>query len=120
MIKEIAFTAYRVTDIERARAFYQERLGLKAAMEYGGVWIEYGIGEATFVIQSVSPEPPGGSRGMVAFEVDDFDATVAGLKAAAVPFAMETMETGVCWTAIVQDPDGNPVCIHKRKAEVPA
>ncbi len=116
MIQEIAFTAYRVTDIERARKFYQEKLGLTPAMEFGGVWIEYGIGEATFVVQNVSPEPPGGSRGMVAFEVDDFDATVAGLKASETPFTMETMETGVCWTAIVTDPDGNPVCIHKRKA----
>jgi hypothetical protein len=28
---------------------------------------------------------------------------------------METMETPVCHLAVIQDPDGNPLFVHKRK-----
>ena len=49
-------------------------------------------------------------------EVDDYDASVALLKANGVPFAMETMETPVCHLCVVTDPDGNSLFIHKRKA----
>jgi predicted enzyme related to lactoylglutathione lyase len=116
MIKEIAFTAYRVTDMPRAQEFYEGLLKLKQAANYGGSWIEYELGEGTFVLETFSPDPPSGHRGLVAFEVDDVQATVADLKAADVPFTMEVTESPVCWTAIVTDPDGNPVAIHQRKA----
>ena len=116
MITEIAFTAFRVTDLARARAFYEGVLGLTVSNEYGGVWIEYDIGAGTFVVQTVTPEPPSGQRGAIAFEVDDLDATVAALKAAGAPFVMETNESPICRFTMVGDPDGNPVMIHKRKA----
>ena len=115
MITEIAFTAFRVTDLAKARAFYEGVLGLTLTTEYGGVWIEYDIGAGTFVIQTVTAEEPTGNRGAIAFEVDDLDATVATLKAAGTPFIMETNESPVCRFTMVTDPDGNPVMIHKRK-----
>jgi catechol 2,3-dioxygenase-like lactoylglutathione lyase family enzyme len=41
MITEIAFTGTPVTDIKRAREFYEGVLGLKPAMESaGGLWVE--------------------------------------------------------------------------------
>ena len=116
MITEIAFTAFRVTDLARARAFYEGVLGLPVSNEYGGVWIEYDIGAGTFVIQTVTPKAPSGDRGAIAFEVDDLDATVATLKAANTPFVMETNESPICRFTMVADPDGNPVMLHKRKA----
>ena len=75
----IAFTGIPVTDIKRARAFYEGPLGLKPAGEFAeGVWIEYEIGGATLAIGSVGdqwkPSPDGTS---VAIEVDDFDAAIA-------------------------------------------
>jgi predicted enzyme related to lactoylglutathione lyase len=48
--------------------------------------------------------------------VDDFDATIAQLKEAGVPFKMEPFPTPVCRMAFVLDPDGSAVCIHKRHA----
>jgi catechol 2,3-dioxygenase-like lactoylglutathione lyase family enzyme len=48
-------------------------------------------------------------------EVDDFDAAVAELRAANVPFKVGPLETPVCHMAFVSDPDGNSVGIHKRK-----
>ena len=47
----IAFTGIPVTDIKRARAFYEGVLGLKVSGEFGeGVWIEYEIGDDTLAI----------------------------------------------------------------------
>ena len=40
----IAFTGIPVTDMKRARAFYEGTLGLKPAADFAeGVWIEYEI-----------------------------------------------------------------------------
>jgi predicted enzyme related to lactoylglutathione lyase len=38
------------------------------------------------------------------------------LKKSGAKFFLEKSETPVCWTAIVYDPDGNKVVIHKRKS----
>ncbi len=116
MITEFAFTAYRVTDMAAARKFYEEQLGLTLALNHQDRWVEYGIGGATFAVQTMTPEPPNGNRGTVAFEVDDLDAMVAGLKARGVPMVSENIESPVCRMAVVHDPDGNPVVLHKRKA----
>lgn len=44
-ITEIAFSTYPVTDVPRARAFYEGVLGLKPTMDHDmgekGHWIEY-------------------------------------------------------------------------------
>jgi predicted enzyme related to lactoylglutathione lyase len=118
MIKEIAFTGSSVTDMKRARAFYEDVLGLKLSEEMaGGKWIEYEVGSGTFAITNIDPTWTPSTQGTaVAFEVDDLDATVARLKKSGVKFFLEKSETPVCWTAIVYDPDGNKVVIHKRKS----
>ena len=113
----IAFTGIPVTDIKRARAFYEGPLGLKVSGEFAeGIWIEYEIGGATLAIGSVGdqwkPSPDGTS---VAIEVDDFEAAIKDLKAANVSFAAENIESPVCRMAVVQDPDGNKIIIHRLK-----
>jgi predicted enzyme related to lactoylglutathione lyase len=117
MIKEIAFTGSSVTDMKRARAFYEDVLGLKLSEEMaGGKWIEYEVGSGTFAITNIDPTWTPSSQGTaVALEVDDLDTTVARLKKSSVKFFLEKSETPICWTAIVYDPDGNKVVIHKRK-----
>jgi predicted enzyme related to lactoylglutathione lyase len=52
----------------------------------------------------------------VAFEVDDLDAEIARVKAKGVAMQMEAIDTPVCRFAIVKDPDGNRVMLHKRRA----
>jgi predicted enzyme related to lactoylglutathione lyase len=117
MITEIAFTGAPVTDISRARAFYEGVLGLKPAMESaGGLWVEYEIGNGTFGIGCYGEQWKSSPDGIcVAFEVDDYEAEIARLKSLNVPFAMESMPTPVCHFAIISDPDGNKIFIHKRK-----
>ena len=48
--KEIAFTAYAVTNMRRARKFYEGILGLKKARAFSRNFIEYDIGRGTLVV----------------------------------------------------------------------
>lgn len=118
-ITEIAFTGTPVTDIKRAREFYEGVLGLKPAMESaGGLWVEYEVGGSTLGIGCYGEVwKPSDQGTCVAFEVDDFDAEISRLKSLGVKFAMEVMPTPVCQFAIICDPDGNKILIHKRKAK---
>src|SRR5262249_17363757 len=117
-IKNIAFVGIPVKDIKRARAFYEGVLGLKVSGDEfaDGVWVEYDIGDDTLAIGSVGdqwrPSPDGTS---VALEVDDFEAAIKALKAANVTFDTENVESPVCRMAVIADPDGNKIIIHKLK-----
>ena len=118
MIQEIAFTVYPVSDIARARKFYEGVLGLKLSHNFADKWLEYDIGPGTFAITTMMEEcTPGAKGASVAFEVDDLDATVKHLKSHNVPFVMEIFPTSVCRMAVIADPDGNGVTIHKRHPE---
>ena len=116
MITEIACFTYPVSDMARARAFYEGILGMKPDSETPGEWLEYTIAGGTFAITSIAMNrQPGLKGGLIAFEVDDLDQTMAHLRAAGVPIVWETCDTPVCRLAVVTDPDGNDVVIHKRK-----
>ena len=115
-ISEIAFTGIPVTDIARARAFYENVLGLKPTMESaGGMWIEYDIGATTLGIGSYGEQwQPSPQGTCVALEVDDVDAAIAHLQANGVTIFMAPMDSPVCRFAMICDPDGNKIIIHKR------
>src|SRR5260370_16854567 len=73
-VTEIAFSVYPVTDLKRARAFYEGTLGLKPGMVYEGEgvgWIEYEIGPGVVAIgagsENFKPSSNGGA-GAVAIE----------------------------------------------------
>jgi predicted enzyme related to lactoylglutathione lyase len=117
-IKGIGFVATPVTDIERARDFYEDILGLKVSDEMmGGKWIEYAVGDETLAIANVSDWIPSDQGTGAAFEVEDFDEAIKRLKDRDVRFAAEPFETPCCRMAIVQDPDRNKLIIHKLKPE---
>lgn len=115
---DIAFTGYPVSDVKRARAFYEGVLNLKPAMAHemqeGCWWVEYEIGSNTLAISNAWP-PSGQSGPSVALEVEDFPAAVEELQAAGVKFSHGPVETPVCWLGVIADPDGNGITIHKRK-----
>lgn len=126
MIKEIAFTIYAVSNIKKARDFYEGVLGLVPSDEFpikeDSTWIEYNIGKApnegTFAIGHAPGQwEPSKDGASVAFEVEDFDAIIAKLKEANCSFKVEPMEFPTCHMAVVLDPDGSSVGIHKRKAK---
>jgi len=117
---EIAFTGYPVTDIARARAFYENILGLKTSTVFEHEekhWIEYDIGPGTLAISNMSSDWTGNRQGpAIALEVADFDAAIAALRSAGVTFYLEPMPSPVCRMAIIADPDGNSIAIHKRNS----
>ena len=118
-IKAIGFVGIPVTDIQRAREFYEGVLGLKVSDEMmGGKWIEYAMDDDTLAIANVGEQwTPSDQGTAVAFEVEDFDKAVKRLKDQHVRFAAEPFETPCCRMAVVQDPDGNKLIIHKLKPE---
>jgi predicted enzyme related to lactoylglutathione lyase len=108
MITEIAFTGTPVTDMKRAREFYEGVLGLKPTMESaGGMWVEYDIGAGTFALGCFGEFWKPSSEGTcVAFEVDDLEKELALLKSRNVKFHMEPTDSPICRFAIVFDPEG--------------
>ena len=118
-VKEIGFVAIPVTDMERARDFYEGVLGLKVAEEMmSGKWVEYAVGDHTLAIANVSDTWRPSDQGTgAALEVEDFDDAIIRLKDRHVPFVAEPFETPCCHMAVVQDPDGNKLMIHKLKPE---
>ena len=119
MLRKVAFTMYPVTDMKRARAFYEETLGLPPSRNGAqSPWVEFDLpGGGCLAITTVTPnEPSASAGGTIAFEVDDLPATVADLKAKGVEFAVEGIESPVCRMAIVKDPDGNAIILHKLKS----
>ena len=50
MVKELAFVAYYVRDMARARRFYGETLGLRPGELCNDDWIEFDLGNATFAL----------------------------------------------------------------------
>ena len=118
-IKNIAFVGIPVTDMKRAREFYEGVLGLKIADEMmSGKWIEYAVGDETLAIANVGEQWTPSDQGTgAAFEVENFDDAIKRLKDRHVRFAAEPFETPCCHMAVVQDPDGNKLIIHKLKPE---
>ena len=118
-VTKIGFVAVPVTDMKRARSFYEDVLNLKMSDEMmGGRWIEYTLGEDTLAIANISDTWRPSDQGTCgALEVEDFDEAMMRLKNRQVRFAAEPFETPCCLMAVVQDPDGNKLIIHKLKPD---
>ena len=123
-VTDIAFTAYPVTDIPRARNFYGEILGLKETMAEdfgdGMWWIEYEVGQGTLALTNYTQPSADRNGPNIALEVEDLDAAFDHLKTANVPIVevipgTPIMDTPVCRFFFVTDPDGNGINIHSCK-----
>lgn len=115
MIRSVAFTVYPVHNMTRARQFYEEELGLVSTMDFENSWVEYDLPGGTFALTTLleGVEPSASAGGCIAFEIDDLDKVVQGLKARKHPFKVEPFSTPVCRMAVVKDPEGNQVTLHK-------
>ena len=117
-IVEFAFIVYPATDMARSRAFYEDVLRLNSAtsMDLGdGFWLEYEIGPHTLAVGKEPFLKPSGDGPHLCLEVDDFEETIAHLRKHKIPFAIEPFVAPPgCSAAIIMDPDGNKLGIHKR------
>src|SRR5688572_23912074 len=107
-VTEIAFSCYPVTDMARARKFYEGVLGLKPTMvvgEPGGMqWTEYEIGPGALALGAGAPDwKPTATGCSVGLEMEDFDTAIAELKANGVKFKMDPFSSPVCRMAFIYD-----------------
>jgi len=116
-ITEIAFTGTPVTDIKRARDFYERVLGLKPTLEtLGGMLVEYGIGNGILTIGCLGEAwKPSSDGPFVALEVEELDQEIKQLESKGVKFAMGATDLPTSRFAVILDPDGNKIMIHRRK-----
>ena len=116
-IKKIAFVGIPVTDMERARAFYEDVLGLQPHPEMTGQhWTEYSIGDGTLAIACVGEQwKPANEGTSAALEVENLEEAIARFEERKI--AYDKVDSPVCRMAIIQDPDGNKLIIHKLKPE---
>jgi catechol 2,3-dioxygenase-like lactoylglutathione lyase family enzyme len=121
MFEKVAFTMYPVTDVARARKFYEETLGFTPGSAGGnddiGWWIEYDLpGGGCFAITSfIEDAPSDAAGGTVAFEVSDLDSVVDDLKTKGVIFKSDVIHSPVCRMAVCLDPEGNSILLHQLK-----
>ena len=120
-ITHIPFVGYPVSNIKRAREFYEGILGLKpGAIDEeipempGKYWIEYEVGSQTLAISNAW-DPSGQSGPSVTFEVEHFEEALEHLKNRGVKILAECIETPVCRMGLIEDFDGNGITIHKMK-----
>src|SRR6185436_7378627 len=80
-----------VTDLERAKKFYTEKLGLREVPsgDSGGVLLEAGSGTKIFIYNSGAPKA---TNTVAAFNVEDVLAAVNELKSAGVEFESYDMD----------------------------
>ncbi len=114
---ELAFCCYAVNDMERAREFYEGVLKFTPTTVTNnehGQWTEYEFGPYALALGCAAGFKPNADGCSAALEVEDFDAAVAHLQQHNVKFRIDPLSTPVCRMAVIFDPDGNSICIHKR------
>jgi catechol 2,3-dioxygenase-like lactoylglutathione lyase family enzyme len=115
-------TMLPVKDIERARAFYEGRLGLKpGGFKPDGKFV-YVVGGSTLAL---FPKPEGtkADHTAISFQVADIDASIKELKRAGVVFedydfpGLKTVNhvcvLGAEKAAWFKDTEGNYLCLHE-------
>jgi catechol 2,3-dioxygenase-like lactoylglutathione lyase family enzyme len=115
--------AVAVSDLDRARGFYEGQLRLEPGDEEPGISVRYPCGGGTRLFVYLAPDNAGRSTATLAgWSVDDLDATMAELASRGVAFerydqpGLKTDEHGVFSTgdfraAWMKDPDGNTFAI---------
>jgi len=114
-----AFSGFAVDNVDAARAFYGDTLGLEHSQDYGRIpGGEFETGNLTLQVLDAAAIgrdfAPSGSP--IALRVDDVATARAELEAAGVEFLGDTIDSGVCHQAPFKDPDGNVLILHHRYA----
>jgi catechol 2,3-dioxygenase-like lactoylglutathione lyase family enzyme len=114
--------AIAVSDMGRARGFYEGKLGLSGA-DSGDGGVDYQCGEGTGIHVFPSPAFTGATGAtMLGWAVDDLAGAVDDLTARGVEFErydegdFKTDEKGILGGAVawMKDPDGNLISLNQR------
>src|SRR5918999_2251163 len=119
LVRGVDFICVPTQNYDRAAEFYGGVLGLRLGKRWGSMPAgEFETGNLTLAVMQSD------AFGLefaphthpIEFHVDDFEAAKAELEARGVAFRTETIDSGVCWQAHFEDPDGNALAIHHRYA----
>jgi catechol 2,3-dioxygenase-like lactoylglutathione lyase family enzyme len=121
-VERVDYIRVPVTDIEKAKYFYGELLGLPLSPNSPhDDWVEYEAGNVTLAVMTphthdydFSALPPS----TIALRVTDVAAAKAKLEAAGLEVG-DVWDSGACKGAGVDDPAGNRVLLHRRHAPYP-
>jgi predicted enzyme related to lactoylglutathione lyase len=113
----LPFFVYPVNDLDRARAFYTDVLGLVECGNWENKWIEYTVGPAegpALVITTVLTGADANAKSAVAaIETPDFEGTLAHLRAHGVNITFGPIDSGSCHLAQFEDSEGNQLIHHR-------
>jgi catechol 2,3-dioxygenase-like lactoylglutathione lyase family enzyme len=117
-----AYSGLAVNDMQKAREFYGETLGLRTSEEYGLMWLHLAGGRDTLVYEQ--PDAMPASFTILNFEVDDIDQAVDFLAARGVQFerydGVEQDDRAVFreegpYIAWFKDPSGNLLSVLQER-----
>ena len=117
-VERTDFISLPTQDLERAKRFYGETLGLPANPRAAERFPEFETGNVTILLLDpatigVGFEP---NRNGFALRVPDVVAARKRLEAEGVKFFGDVVDSGVCHMAFFADPDGNALVLHHRYA----
>lgn len=119
----VDFVNVPTTDLDRARAFYADVLGLTPSSVYQrgdappmGAEFETGTVTISLIDSAAIGREFRANTLPIAFRVDDVAAARAALESRGVTFSADTLDSGVCHMAFFEDPDGNGLMLHHRYA----
>jgi catechol 2,3-dioxygenase-like lactoylglutathione lyase family enzyme len=116
-VEHVDFVSLPSRNIQRARRFYLETLGLPHETDTP-VGFEVKAGQLTLSVWE--PEkidlPFAPNSNEIALRVKDVEAARKTLEQKGVKFKDETLDSGVCHMAFFEDPDGNALMLHRRYA----
>ena len=113
------FITVATKDFDAAIGFYGDVLGLPLSKRWGKMPAhEFETGNLTIAVMQSDAfglefRP---NTNPLEFRVEDFDAAKSELESKGVEFKGETIDSGVCFQAFFEDPDGNLLAIHHRYA----
>jgi predicted enzyme related to lactoylglutathione lyase len=120
IVERTDFVSVPVTDMERAKRFYGETLGLPEIEHPEQGFPEYQLGDNVSLylleMEKVGSSFTGPHTASIALRVPDVAAAQKELEAKGVEFGGEPFDTGVCRMGTFKDPDGNVLMLHRRYA----
>jgi glyoxylase I family protein len=118
-----ATVRYQVSDVDRAIAFYTERLGFQVAERHGPAFAAVRRGDLRLILggpgsSGQRPMPDGrrqepGGWNRILIYVDDLAKTIAALRSADVRFRNDVEAGPGGKQILIDDPDGNPIELHE-------
>ena len=123
LVTGVDFVSLPARDLEAAMDFYDNVLGLERSSLWQRpgaepVGAEFETGTVTVAL--IACEPLGitfqPNKVPLALHVEDVEAARAELESRGVSFPADTIDSGVCYMAHFEDPEGNALMLHHRYA----